>query len=38
MAVLQSPNKQGAVADLMTKKVVTCSPDARLSEAVGKMW
>jgi CBS domain-containing protein len=38
MAVLQSPNKQGAVADLMTKKVVTCSPDARLSEAAGKMW
>lgn len=38
MNVLESATKLSHAADLMTKEVVTCSPDATLSEAARKMW
>jgi CBS domain-containing protein len=38
MAVLESPTKLLHAADVMTKDVVTCFPDATLSEAAREMW
>jgi CBS domain-containing protein len=38
MAVLESPTTTLQAADLMTKDVVTCSPDASLAKAANTMW
>lgn len=38
MAVLESGTETRNVEDLMTREVVTCPPDASLSEAAQKMW
>ena len=38
MPVLESPTATKVAADVMTKNVMTCSPDASLAEAARLLW